>query len=214
MADNESDKAKEGTDSCCSAKKKSGVEHGIAFGLLPHAGCIAVILLSVFSVTAGTTLLVPFLQTGVFYWLIALSLAIATASAVWYLRKRQCLCKAGIKQERKYLATLYGTTITVNLVLLFVVFPAVGGFAATTGFLIAPTPKMVNLTILCDIPCPGHAPLITDDVANLTGVVKIDFSSPNVFSIVYDPTKTSQNAILSREIFDQYPATILSSQQL
>lgn len=203
-----------GAKTCCS--KPSGVKRGLACGLIPHAGCIAVILLSIFSVTAGTTLLAPILKTEVFYGLIVLSFTIATVSAAYYLKKHSCLCKRGMRKEWKYLATLYGTTIAVNAILMLVIFPALGTFAASTGgtglVTAAAVPavplNLANLTISVDIPCGGHAPLITSSVKALQGVISIQYSAPNRFTVTYDTSQVSREQILALGIFKDYPATI------
>jgi copper chaperone CopZ len=61
-----------------------------------------------------------------------------------------------------------------------------------------------------DIPCPGHASLITDELKKIDGVSGIQFSLPNVFNVTYDNSKTSKQQILELEVFKTYKATVLS----
>jgi copper chaperone CopZ len=70
----------------------------------------------------------------------------------------------------------------------------------------APVALYSKMKISVDIPCPGHAPLITYDLKTIDGVAGVEFSQPNVFDITYDPSKTGESEILSLEVFKTYPA--------
>jgi copper chaperone CopZ len=61
-----------------------------------------------------------------------------------------------------------------------------------------------------DIPCSGHAPLISDELKKIDGVSSVQFSLPNVFDVKYDSSKASKQQILSLEVFKTYKATVLS----
>ena len=64
-----------------------------------------------------------------------------------------------------------------------------------------------EITLKVDIPCPGHAPLISEELKTISGVKLIKFRFPNYFDVSYE-SSTSQKEILSLDVFDTYPATI------
>ena len=115
--------------SCCEAKdvndkKPSGLAEGIIYGLIPHTGCIAFIAFAILGATTMSALFQPLLMNrNLFYGLIMLSFAFATLSATIYLNKRGLLSLQGISKAKGYLSVLYGTTIGVNLLFFFVIFP-------------------------------------------------------------------------------------------
>ncbi len=59
-----------------------------------------------------------------------------------------------------------------------------------------------------DIPCPGHAFLVKEDVEKLTGVRNVAFQSPNIFSVTYNPSLIGRDDILGVEVFKSYKAVI------
>jgi copper chaperone CopZ len=61
------------------------------------------------------------------------------------------------------------------------------------------------------IPCPGHAPLISEELKTIDGVGNVRFSFPNVFDVEYDSSKTTEEEILALEVFETYKATVLES---
>jgi hypothetical protein len=63
-----------------------------------------------------------------------------------------------------------------------------------------------RVTLEVAIPCPGHAPLITQELQAVDGVMGVTFSQPNLFEVSYDPTKTSVGKITSIGVFKDYPA--------
>ena len=65
-------------------------------------------------------------------------------------------------------------------------------------------------SISVDIPCPGHAPLISNEVKTIPGVKGSEYSFPNNFEVYYDSSQTSEGEILALEVFDEYPATKLN----
>ena len=115
--------------SCCEAKdadgnKPSGLAEGIIYGLIPHTGCIAFIAFAILGATTMSALFQPLLMSrNFFYGLVMLSFAFATLSATIYLNKRGLLSAQGISKAKGYLSVLYGTTIGVNLLFFFVIFP-------------------------------------------------------------------------------------------
>lgn len=205
--------------SCCQKseqKKGKGFLTGIFYGLIPHAGCIAFIAASIFGVTAATELFKPLLLNPYFFYiLMALSFTFATISSTFYLRKNGMLSTDGIKRKWKYLSTMYGSTIGVNLLLFLLIFPLLANVSVAqspTGNLISATNvnSLSSIRLSVDIPCSGHAPLISDELKKIIGISSVQFSLPNVFDVKYDSSKTNKDQILSLEIFKTYKATVLS----
>ncbi len=65
------------------------------------------------------------------------------------------------------------------------------------------------ITLKVDIPCPGHAPLIMGELKTIDGTENIQFRSPNVFDVIYNPEKTSKEEILSLDVFNSYKPTVI-----
>lgn len=194
---------------CCSSKprSKSGFWSGLLFGLLPHSFCIAFIVFSVLGATLATTffrrlLILPYF----FQMLIALSFIFATLSAIIYLRRCGLLSWQGIKSKTRYLLILYATTIGINLLFFRVIFPLTANFGANTASSLA---QVENISLKVAIPCPGHAPLIGDELKKLPGVVGMRFKMPNLFEVSFESDKISVEKILSLEVFKTFRATIL-----
>jgi copper chaperone CopZ len=210
MSDSENQKP-----DCCTKqeKKGEGLWSGIAYGLIPHVGCIAFIVFTVLGVTVATSLLKPLLLNPYFFYiLIGLSLVFTTISAAYYLRRNGLLSAAGARKKWKYLSVLYGTALSVNLLLFMVIFPYATNFMAkpiVTGALAATPENLQKLTLQVAIPCPGHAPLITDELNTINGVTSVEFKFPNIFDVTYDTTQTSKEQILSLEVFKTYKATVV-----
>jgi copper chaperone CopZ len=203
---------------CCESKPKEnkGLISGIIYGLIPHAGCIAFIIASVLGVTAATEFFKPLLLNPYFFYiLIALSFTFATISSGLYLRKNDLLSSNGVKKKWKYLSTMYGSTIGINLLLFMLIFPLLANVSTaspTTGNLIGASSlnNLSSIKLQVDIPCSGHAPLISDEIKKLDGISSVQFNLPNAFDVSYDSSKTSKQQILSLEIFKTYKATVLS----
>ena len=210
----EKQEIKEKLPDCCkpTGKKPSGFLQGLMYGIIPHIGCIAFIIASILGLTVATSFFRPLLMKSYFFYImIALSIVFATISAIFYLRKQGSLSIRNVKNHKKYLAVLYGSTVTISLLLYFVIFPLVAGSATAAGITGAAVADLNNLnTITLDvaIPCPGHAPLITGDLKKLDGVVKIDYSPIKTFKVYYDPTKISKQEVLGLEVFKEYKATV------
>jgi copper chaperone CopZ len=208
---------------CICQKQKEGnrnILQGIAYGLIPHIGCIAFLTGSILGVTVLTQFFKPLLMNRYFFYiLILISLLFATLSSILYLRKNSLLSLAGIKRKWKYLTTMYGSTIGINLVLFMLIFPLLANVSvnpSVTGAVVGiagSNNDLSSLKLKVDIPCPGHAPLISNELKSINGIIDIRFSFPNVFDVKYDSTKTSQQEILSLEVFKTYEATVLDSVQ-
>jgi copper chaperone CopZ len=201
---------------CCQKseqKENKGLLSGIVYGLIPHTGCIAFIIASVLGVTAATELFKPLLLNPYFFYiLIVLSFTFAAISSAFYLRKNGLLSSSGIRRKWKYLSTMYGSTIGVNLLLFMLIFPLLANVSTAqpvTGNL-ASANSLSSIRLAVDIPCSGHAPLISDELKKIDGVSSVQFSLPNVFDVKYNPSKTSKQEITSLEIFNTYKAIVLA----
>jgi len=201
------------------SKKSKGILQGLACGLIPHIGCIAFIIGSVLGATVLMGIFKPLLMNRYFFYgLIAISIGFATISSAIYLRKNGQLSLSGMGRKWKYLTTMYGSTIGVNLVLFLLVFPLLANFSAaspsvTGNSLNAPGAPGIgslgSIKLQVDIPCSGHAPLITDELKSIDGVQSVQFSLPNIFDVSYNPAKTSKDAMLALSVFKEYPAKVL-----
>ncbi|MBT5023327.1 hypothetical protein HOK51_07215 [Candidatus Woesearchaeota archaeon] len=213
-------------NSCCNNKYKSndstGWKSGLLYGLIPHIGCIAFIIGSILGVTVLMQFFKPLLMNRYFFhFLIALSLVFATLSSTLYLKKQNLMSWAGAKKKWKYLFGMYGSTVGINLVLFMFIFPLLANFSVAdslsgsavlnNGF--DNSNNFVELNIAVDIPCPGHAPLISNELKTIEGVYGVEFSFPNKFAVNYNSDQTSKSEMLSLEVFDEYPATVLSESQ-
>ena len=205
-------------ESCCkktdSRMDKKGFLKGILYGLAPHTFCIAFIIFTILGVTTATALLKPLLLNRYFFYiLIGLSIVFATISAIIYLKKQGILSFSGIKRKWKYLSILYGTTIFVNLLFFMVIFPKVANLNLNPTPAIVEKTNLSSITLKVDIPCSGHAPLITSELKKIEGIEEVKFSFPNLFDVKYDSSKASKKEILSLEIFNTYKAEVISEQK-
>ncbi len=200
---------------CCSrgtennSTIKSGFFRGLIYGLIPHGFCILFVVSSVIGATIGTVffkkiLLIPYL----FPLLICLSFIFATASAIIYLKRNDLLSVRGVKRKWKYFSILYGVTILVNLLFFYVIFPSVANLDLSGRHITLGSENLSSVILGVDIPCSGHAPLIVDELQKIGGVRDVKFKLPNWFEITYDSTKTSQNEILSLDVFKTYKAVV------
>jgi hypothetical protein len=196
--------------SCCQEmqnKKSRGILSGVLFGLIPHSFCLAFILFSIIGAAAFTAFFRKFLLVpNFFYFLIFFSFLLATVSSFFYLRKNRCLCVSGIKSSWKYISVLYCSTILVNLLMFFVILPRLANINISK----ASENNLSKLSINVQIPCPGHAPLIMDEIKKNSDVQNVIFKMPNDFEIDYDSEKTSPEKIIGLDIFKTYQATILN----
>ncbi len=195
-------------------KTDNSLISGLTFGLMPHIGCIGFIVASILGSTLLITYFRPILLNQYFFHiLIALSFLFATIGTYLYLRKNNLVSIAGISKKRNYISIMYGTTIGINLLLLFVIFPAVANFDVgffSTNYsnnnLSNGENSIIKLAV--DIPCSGHAALISGDIKTINGVSGVRYSMPNIFEVAYVAPATKQD-LLNLEIFDTYKATVL-----
>lgn len=204
--------------------KKNTLRQGLLYGLLPHVGCIAFIAASILGITFATELFKPLLLNPIFFPLmVGLSLCFATLSSVFYLNNNGLLSWNGIKRKKGYLALMYGSTLAISLILMYAVFPMTANFdtgtakniiesnlanKSTGAITLADLPKTQDETIKLsvNIPCPGHASLISGELKKISGVNAVKFSLPNYFEVSFNPAKTSKEEILALTIFQAYPA--------
>jgi len=196
---------------CCQTpkgKKPSGLWQGIAYGIIPHIGCIGFIIAAVLGATVLMQFFRPVLMNRyIFHYLILISIGFATLSSFFYLKKHKSLSWQGIKKRKGYLYTMYGSTIGINLILFFLIFPYMANITGNVSAL--ELGGLSTLALSVDIPCPGHAPLISSEVKTINGVEGSQFSFPNDFEVYYNPSLTSEQEILALEVFEEYPATVL-----
>jgi copper chaperone CopZ len=222
-----SDDASKNLESSTSTEKNS-IKHGIIYGIIPHTGCIAFIIATVFGVTVATQLFKPLLLNPYFFYiLIAISFAFATISALFYIKRQGFItldrAEDGlrinfssdvIQRKWKYLSTLYGTTIGINLLLFLIVFPLLANVSlslpSTAENAVLYGASLSSLQLKVDIPCSGHATLISGELKTINGVASVQFSLPNIFDVKYDSAKTSKQQILSLDVFKTYKATVVS----
>lgn len=190
--------------------KKNFWLSGIVAGIVPHTFCILFVLFSILGATTATVFLRPLLlNKNFFYFLIFLSFAFATLSAFLYLAKNGILSWPGIKRKWQYLGLMYGLTILTNLVLFFFIFPAAANFNRHQNQVLSTAVQTKEVVLQVEIPCSGHASLITNELKKNKGIEKVTFTLPNIFRITYNPTITSEEEILGQEIFQSFKATIL-----
>lgn len=205
-------------DCCCPRpnKEKKGFLAGLTYGLIPHLGCIAFVVLSLIGATTATAFITPLiLKTWFFYILIAISFGFATLSASIFLKKNNSLSWSGIKHKKNYLGILYGTTLLVNCLFFLIIFPYLANInlsgnspSSITGAIAAD--KLQELNLAVSIPCSGHASLISGELYKIDGISNVRYQLPNIFKIQFDLTKTNQEEILSQTIFQEFPAKIIS----
>lgn len=114
-------------ENCCkpASNYKKGFWTGLLFGLIPHSFCIAFLLFSVVGAASATALLNRFLLIPhLSLFLLISSLLLATLSAFIYLKRTGGYSPAMIKSKWKYLLSLYGSIAVVNIIVIFIVLPA------------------------------------------------------------------------------------------
>lgn len=188
--------------------KKSGILRGFIFGLIPHIGCLIFILGSVFGVTFFMDVFSPLLRNRNFFFvLIFLSLFFTASSGILYLKRNKMLSVSGIKLKWKYLSLMFFSTILINIILFFGVFPLLAN-ASNSQQQNSLDDSYSELNLTVDIPCTGHAPLITEELKKLEGVYNVKFFFPDIFNVKFNPDIVSKGQILNISIFKEYPVVI------
>ena len=112
--------------------------------------------------------------------------------------------------------------MVVNLILFMVIFPVLATLDAEDNF----SPSAIisafinrenntenllpSITLRVDIPCPGHAPLITSELRTIEGVEGVQYRFPNKFVVNYNSQITSKDQILALDVFRTYKPTIIN----
>lgn len=192
---------------CCQPKKESnGFLQGILFGILPHSFCIGFIVFSVIGVTAFSAIFRQLLLIPNFFEImIGFSFVMATISAIIYLKRFKMLSLAGIKNKWQYLTILYSTVVIVNLVFLNFIFPRVANI--NTRQVASAQSNLSTAVLSVNIPCSGHAVLISDELKKIDGVTSVNYNSKGNFEVSFDSRKVTVDQILSAPIFKSYPAS-------
>ncbi|MGC1121987.1 MAG: cation transporter [Candidatus Methanofastidiosia archaeon] len=197
---------------------RNGLTQGILYGLLPHTGCIAFIAASVIGATTAMNFFRPLLMNPYFFhFLVVISLGFATGSSSIYLKRNGFLSFSGMRRKWKYLSLMYSSTAGVNILFFMVLFPLLANASAASvqGIgLEGDTAALSFVRLSVDIPCPGHAPLISEELKSLPGVVAIQFGFPHYFDIRYDASTTTLGELLSLEVFQVYEAIVVDQFQL
>jgi hypothetical protein len=204
------------TPDCCRPtveRKGKGALLGIVYGLVPHTFCILFLVFSVVGAATASSLVRRALYLPYLFEIsVGLALLFATLSALFYLRRNGLLSAAGIRRRWRYLATMYGATLAVNVLFMLVVFPAAANvrpIGGGGGQVAAQASAIEEIMLRVDIPCPGHAPLITGEVGRMPGVQAVEYSLPDRFLVRYDAARTSLDDILSDALFEAFPAQVL-----
>jgi len=181
---------------CC--RKKSGVKEGILAGIVPHAGCIAIILFALLGVTAFNGFFKKYLfGTYYLYLVFAFSFLIAIISAFFYIRR---FPDRRLKTHWKYLSVLFSSIIIVNLIVVYFIFPYainLTGNASTEG-------AMLKLSF--EIPCEGHAPLVISELESVPGINSVKYISGKNFEVYYNPEIINEEKILEQDICKEFNA--------
>jgi len=197
-------------DSCCALPERNQDKKsfwlGIIYGLVPHMFCIGFILFSVVgAVTATAWIRSVMLVPNFFYFLVIVSLVLAGISSVIYLKRRGCLTILGLKNQWKYVASLFLITIAVNFLMFFVAFPALANIGQAK---LVDNSGFETVSAIVQVPCSGHAPLIVYELKKDTGIKSVVFKNPNIFEITYDSGQISVPNITSKDIFETFPIKI------
>lgn len=212
----EQNRQKEKLPSCCQPTKddgkKKGILQGIAFGLIPHAGCVMFIVASILGLTVAASFFRPLLMKSYFFYgMIALSIVFASFSAFLYLRKQGGIKTA--KNHKGYLAILYGSTIAISALLYFVIFPLVASASLAGASVGTNLEGLQTITLKVGIPCEGHATLISEGLKSIAGVQSVEYSPVSTFKVYYDAAKTDKSKILALDLFKEYKTTVLSENE-
>jgi copper chaperone CopZ len=213
-----SEKISESSRDCCNnSKEKSSLKQGLLYGLVPHIGCIGFVAASILGVTVAVEFFKPLLMNPwFFYILIGISLMFATVSTAIYLKQNNILSMKGVLRKKKYISAMFGSTIGINLLFFLLIFPMAANFgtivsASPSGLAILPENNSIStITLQVEIPCSGHAPLISGELKKIQGVQAVKFNFPNNFDVAFDSSKTTKEQMFALDVFKQYPAKVIS----
>lgn len=177
---------------------KSGLINGIISALIPHAGCIFFILITLFGISAGSVFLKKFiLISWSFPVLFFLSFLLASISSFFYFKRNCC------DNKTRYISILLGSVLFVNGLLFYIVFPWIANVNGRAPENI--NIKLSEMKLKVQIPCSGHASLIVDELKNI-GVTEVVYSDPDEFDVKYDESKISKSEIIGVSILKEFKA--------
>ena len=195
---------------CCANKnsvKQKGFWQGILFGIIPHSFCILFIIFSALGAAFATEYIKKFLLVPHFFTiLVLLSVFFAVIVAGIYLYRTKALNLNGLICNRNYLMILFASTIILNLVFVYGIFPAIANMDNSKKDVAYQDSELSVILIEADIPCPGHAPLIISEVKKLQGISNTEFIFPDKFKISYNKNIINENEIINLEIFSSFKA--------
>jgi len=94
-----------------------------------------------------------------------------------------------------------------------VIFPLTANLTSASFNTQSYTGKISILNLQVSIPCPGHAPLIADELKKLNDIIDVKFTFPNYFDISYDSSKVSRQEILSLDVFKTFNTIVVNEIQ-
>lgn len=195
-------KNKENLPKCCKPKSK-GIRTGLISGIIPHAGCIAIILFALLGVTVANSFFIKFLSNKYYiYVAFAVSLGIAAFAAFFYTRK---FSDKRIKSHWRYISFLYTSVIAINLLMIYVIFPYAADLSSS-GNVASNLENTKILKLSFEIPCSGHAPLVISGLQKVNGIASVKYISGKSFEVLYNPGEISKEQILEQDICKEFNA--------
>ena len=187
---------------CCKPKSR-GIKAGLILGIIPHSGCIAIILFALLGVTAANTFFIKFLSYKYYIpSLFVTSFFIASVAAFFYTRR---FPDRRIKSHWKYLAVLYSSIIIINLLMIYIIFPYATNLSSS-GNVISNLENTKILKLSFEIPCLGHAPLVISELQKVNGITSVKYLSEKSFEILYNPEEINKEQILEQDICKEFGA--------
>jgi len=193
---------KESLPECCKPKNK-GIKSGLISGIIPHSGCIAIILFALLGVTAANSFFKKFFFNSYYLYIVfILSFIIAGISAFFYIRR---FPDRRIKSHWKYLAVLYSSIIIINLLMIYIIFPYAANLS-NSGNAGGNLENTQILKLSFEIPCSGHAPLVISELQKVNGITSVKYLFGDSFEVLYNPLEISKEKILEQDICKEFNA--------
>ncbi len=177
---------------CCKPRNK-GIKSGVLAGIIPHAGCIAIIVFALLGVTVANSFFIRFLSNKYYIPVVfSISLLIAGVSAFFYTRRFQ---NRRIMSHWKYLSILFASVIIINLFMIYFVFPVAAKLnnRQSEGYYSI----KIDFT---GLPCSGHIPLVISELEKVEGIKAVNYVSGDTFEIFYDSGLINKEDILEQNI--------------
>jgi copper chaperone CopZ len=90
-----------------------------------------------------------------------------------------------------------------------VIFPYLANLNRVQPSVLIEATPLSSITLKVEIPYPGHASLISNELKKIDGVEDVKISFLNLFDVRYDPSKTPKEKLLSLEVFNTYKAVVI-----